>query len=262
MSIGDAPIRLLREGPVATLLLDRADRRNAMSRAMWTAMPALLARVAADDAVALLVVTGTGGHFCAGADIAEFEDAYRDAAAVAATNAAIRDAVEALAAFPKPAIAAIRGACVGGGVALALACDLRVAASDARFAVTPARLGLIYSHGDTLRLVRAVGAARAKDMLFSARMVGAEEAERIGLVQRVVPPEALEATVSDTAAGLAALSRPALRDIKRMVGAIADGALQETPDLAALFADGFAGEDFREGYAAFLEKRPPRFRAR
>jgi len=259
---GDTPLRLLRDGAVATLLLDRAERRNAMSRAMWAALPSLLAEAAGDDEVAVLVLAGAGGQFCAGADIAEFEDAYRDDSAIAATNALIRDGVEAFSAFPKPAIAAIRGACVGGGVALALACDIRFAAADARFAVTPARLGLIYSHGDTLRLVRAVGAARAKDMLLSARMVAAEEAERIGLVERVVAPEALDGAVAGYAACLAALSRPALRDIKRMVGAIAAGALEETPDLAALFADGFSGEDFREGYAAFLEKRPPRFRAR
>jgi enoyl-CoA hydratase/carnithine racemase len=262
MTTEDLPLRLLRDGPVATLLLDRADRRNAMDRAMWAALPGLLARAAADEEVALLVLAGAGGHFCAGADIAEFEDSYRDAAAVAATNATIRDAVEALAAFPKPAVAAIRGACVGGGVALALACDIRIAAEDARFAVTPARLGLIYSHGDTLRLVRAVGAAAAKDLLLSARSVAAGEAARIGLVQRVVAPGALDAAVAEYARGLAALSRPALRDIKRMVDSIAAGAWQETPGLAALFAQGFAGEDFREGYAAFLAKRPPRFRAR
>lgn len=246
---------------VATLLIDRPARRNAMSRAMWRALPGLLAEAAADPRVAVLVLAGAGGHFCAGADIAEFEACYRDAAAIAATNAAIRDGVEALAAFPKPVVAAIRGACVGGGVALALACDIRFAAADARFAVTPARLGLIYSHGDTLRLTRAVGAAWAKDMLLSARQVAAEEAGRIGLVERVVAAEALDAAVAAYAAGLAALSRPALRDIKRMVNAIAAGALTETAELAALFAAGFAGEDFREGQAAFIEKRPARFRA-
>ncbi len=262
MTDAGVPLRLLREGAVATLLLDRPERRNAMSRAMWLALPALLAQAAADDTVAALVVTGAGGHFCAGADIAEFEAAYADASAIAATNAAIREGVDALERFPKPAIAAIRGACVGGGVALALACDLRFAAEDARFAVTPARLGLIYSHGDTLRLVRAVGLARAADMLLSARMVTAAEAARIGLVQHLVVPDGLEAALAGYVESLAALSRPALRDIKRMLGAIAAGAQEETPDLAALFAAGFEGEDFREGYAAFVEKRPARFKAR
>jgi enoyl-CoA hydratase/carnithine racemase len=256
------PLRLLRDGPVATLLLDRPARRNAMTRAMWEALPGLLAEAAADQAIALLCVTGAGGHFCGGADIAEFAQAYASPDAIAASNGVIRAAVEALAGFPKPSLAAIRGACVGGGVALALACDLRLAADDARFAVTPVRLGLIYSHGDTQRLVRAVGAGRAKELLFSARPVEAAEAQAIGLVERLWPARDFDAALAAYLATLAATSRPALRGVKAMVDAIVAGAAEETPALAALFAEPFAGEDFAEGYRAFLDKRPPRFTAR
>lgn len=258
----DEPLRLLRHGAVATLLLNRPARRNAMTRAMWRALPILLAEAVADESIAVLRVEGGGGHFCGGADIAEFAQAYATPEDALASNSAIRDAVEALAACPKPSVALLRGACVGGGVALALACDLRFAAEDARFAVTPVRLGLTYSHADTQRLVRAIGAGRAKDLLFSARQIDAAEALRIGLVDRLWPAAEFDAATEACVAGFAASSRPALRGVKAMVDAIAQGAEQETPALRALFEDPFAGEDFAEGQRAFLEKRPPRFTAR
>jgi enoyl-CoA hydratase/carnithine racemase len=244
---------------VLTLTLNRPARRNAVTRAMWEALPALLADVAADEHVALLVLRGADEHFCGGADIGEFAESYATEDTARRSNAAIRAGVEALACFPKPAIALIRGACVGGGVSLALACDLRIAGAEARFAITPAKLGLTYNLGDTARLVRAVGVSRAKELLFTARMLGAAEAERIGLVDRV--SEAPEDALTETLAAMRALSRPALRGLKRMVEAVAEGANEETAELAALFDDSFGGADFREGYAAFLEKRTPRFSA-
>jgi enoyl-CoA hydratase/carnithine racemase len=254
-------IRLSRRGAVATLLLDKPARRNAMGRAMWLALPDLVAEAIADPGVAVLSLTGAGGHFCGGADIAEFAEAYATPTACAASNAAIQAAVSALAGCAKPTVALIRGACVGGGVALALACDLRLAASDARFAVTPVRLGLTYSFDDTRRLVRAIGAGRAKEMLFSARVVEAEEALRIGLADRLWPVDDFDQQAAFHVEALAAASRPALRGVKAMVDAIADGATTETPALAALFAEPFSGADFAEGYGAFLAKRPPRFTA-
>jgi enoyl-CoA hydratase/carnithine racemase len=255
-------VRLTREGGVARLLLDQPARRNAMTRAMWQFLPGLVAEAAADPEVAVLRVEGAGAHFCGGADITEFAETYATAVTTAAANAAIAAAVEALAAFPKPSLAVIRGACVGGGVALALACDLRFAAEDARFAVTPAKLGLIYSQADTTRLLRAVGAARAKDLLFTGRLVGAEEALRIGLVEELRAPDALEDFVAAWLAPLLGGSRPALRAIKRMMGAVEGGAVPDRPDLRALFDEAFAGTDFAEGRRAFLEKRPPAFTAR
>jgi len=254
-------IRLLHSGAVATLLIDRPARRNAMDRAMWRALPGLVADAVANRDVAVLCVAGAEGHFCGGADIAEFADCYATPDATAATNALIHDAVEALAACPKPTLALVQGACVGGGVALALACDVRLAADDARFAVTPVKLGLIYSQADTRRLVRAIGAGRTKELLFSARLVLAEEALRIGLVDRLWPkasfPDESRASVNALAAG----SRPALRGVKAMVDAIAEDATHDGAALADLFNAMFAGSDFAEGYRAFLEKRPPRFSA-
>ena len=255
------PIRLLRQDAIATLVIDRPARRNAMDRAMWRALPALVADAVADPRIAVLCITGTGGHFCGGADIAEFAETYATPEATAGANAAIGAAVEALATCPKPTLALIEGACVGGGVALALACDVRLAAEDARFAVTPVKLGLIYSHADTRRLVQAIGAARAKDLLFSARLISSEEAVRIGLVDRLWPKANFAAESQAYAASLASGSRPALRGVKVMVQAIAEGAPPADPSLDALFTGLFAGDDFAEGYAAFLEKRAPRFTA-
>lgn len=253
-------VRLLRDGAVATLLIDQPARRNAMTRAMWRAVPALLAQAADDASVAALRVEGAGVHFCGGADIGEFAETYATPASTAAASAEIAAAVEAIATFPKPAVAVIRGACVGGGVALALACDLRLAAADARFAVTPARLGLIYSQADMTRLMRAVGTARAKDLLFTARMVAAEEALRIGLVDAVHPPEALDAAAVAWLDPIVHGPPAALGAIKAMARAIEDGAPPGDPALRALFEDAFAGAEFDEGRRAFLEKRTPVFR--
>lgn len=243
---------------VGRIVICRAARRNAFSRAMWRRMSALLERAAADPSAAVLLIAGEGGQFCAGADIAEFEETYASAVTAEAANAEIGAAIEALAGFAKPTIAAISGACVGGGVSLALACDLRIADATARFAVTPAKLGLIYSHGDTSRLVRAVGPARAKELLFTGRMVAADEAARIGLVSAVA--EDARSDADRLAAVLAISSRPALRAIKRMVEDVASG-MPEGAEHRAAFAEAFHGADFAEGRSAFLEKRPARFSA-
>ncbi|NKC29599.1 enoyl-CoA hydratase/isomerase family protein [Falsiroseomonas selenitidurans] len=254
-------LRLLRQGAIATLLIDSPARRNAMRRDMWQALPDLVAEAEADPAIALLCLVGEGAHFCGGADISEFASGYATPQAAAESNAQIRAAVEALAGCTKPTLALIRGACVGGGVALALACDLRLASDTARFAVTPVKLGLIYSQADTQRLMQAVGAGRAKEMLFSARQVPAAEALAIGLVDRLWPETDFDAAIAAYAEGLAATSRPALRGVKAMVAGIAAGAPPDAPDLAALFEAPFQGEDFAEGSAAFLARRPPRFTA-
>ena len=156
-------------------------------------------------------------------------------------------------------IAVITGACVGGGCGLALACDLRFAAPEARFGVTPARLGLAYSFEDTIQLVEKVGPARAKDILFSARLIPAMEALEIGLIERVVPAAALETIATTYAEGLADLSPAAILAAKRMVNAVvapAPGAYKAGQHIIDAV---FESTDFIEGRTAFLERRPPRF---
>jgi enoyl-CoA hydratase/carnithine racemase len=243
---------------VAVLLIDRPARRNALTGPMWTVLPDLLATLAADPAVRVLLVTGAGGTFSAGADIDELLDVYRDpdrADAYHATNVA---AEEALARFPRPVIAAIRGTCVGGGCQLAAACDLRLAASGARLGITPAKLGVVYPAVPTARLVRLVGPARAKYLLFSAELVTAATALAFGLVDEVVDDAGLEARALELArliAGRSPLTVGAAKDIVDAVAAGGDAAAVAAPwERRSRLAP-----DVTEGLSAFVERRPPRF---
>lgn len=248
---------ILSPATVATLTLNAPATKNAMTRAMWRDLPVVAARIAQDETIRALVVTGAGRAFSAGADIGEFAEVYADAASAAAYNAIVRAGVAALRDLPRPVLAQIDGACVGGGVALALACDLRFAAAEAFFAVPPARLGIAYSPGDTALLVEKVGPARAKDLLFSARRIDAAEALAMGLVDRVLAADDLSAAVADYAAGLSRLSPASIRQAKATVNALAPAT--SDPALAAALAALFTGPDFAEGRAAFLERRSPRF---
>ena len=255
-------ISLILEPPIARLRLSRPDRRNAMSRAMWRALPDLCARIAAASEALVVILEGAGGHFCAGADISEFATVYRDRAATRDYCDAIQDGLKALVALDRPTIAALRGVAVGGGLALALCCDLRFCAADANLAITPAKLGILYGFIETQRLVRTIGPARAKDLLFSGRRVEGGEALAIGLVDRLVEAAELDAAVSAYASELARLSQHSIRGAKVSIAAIAEGLDEESPAFRAMIEQAAAGDDFVEGRSAFLAKRAPQFRWR
>lgn len=255
----DAPIYLTVQDGRAELVLNRPDKRNALSAAMWRAIPELLDKAALDDQVKLVVVRGAGGAFAAGADISEFEAVYATRDSAAAYTASIARALDTLAQFPKPTLARIEGACVGGGCGIALACDLRFAATGSRFGITPAKLGLAYTLNDTKRLIDAVGVANAKDILYSGRLIDADEAMAMGLVNRLVAPGELDNLVKTYAAGLAEASTQSARTTKKIINLIRAGVSEDTDETRKLFLDAFQSEDFREGYQAFLEKRKPDF---
>ena len=247
----------LAPGPVATLTIDRPAKRNAITQAMWDALPAICDRIEGDPGIRVAIFGGAGSHaFSAGADIAEFAEVYATPESGAAYNALVRAAQARLRDLRCPTIAAVRGACYGGGCGLALACDLRVADATSRFAITPARFGIAYSPADTWQLIEKVGAPRAKDLLLTGREVGGAEALAIGLADR------LEEDAADGAMALAehlaTLAPGALAAIKR----IANGLSQASPppDLQGVFEATFAGAEFREGRDAFLERRRPDFR--
>ena len=247
-------LRLDRYGPVARLLIDRADKRNAMDQAMWAALPALIAAAVADPAVRVLVLqSAEPGLFCAGADIAEMAARRTDGAWLAANQAAINRAQFELARAALPTVAFIDGDCIGGGCGLALACDIRVSSPRGRFGVTPARLGLTYPLHDTKLLVDLVGPGQAKRLLFTAGLIDAAEALRIGLVEIVAD------SAHEVIAQIARTSPASHRGNKGFVRRLLDGQTADDAETLAAFAAAFAGPDFAEGTAAFLEKRAAEF---
>lgn len=251
-------LRLEQDGPVARLLIDRPDRRNAMTQAMWERLPHLVGQAMADDAIRVLILaSATPGLFCAGADIHEFAACSGNEDWRIANQAAIRSSQYALAHAEKPVIAAIDGDCVGGGCGLAIACDLRIAAPTARLGITPAKLGIVYSLFDTKLLVDLVGPARARRILFTGALHTAEDALAIGLIEEIAPDPL---TAADTLARtIAANAQHSVRASKAIIRRILEGQADDDATTLALFRDAFTLPDFAEGVAAFRAKRRPDF---
>lgn len=253
-------LRLETTGAIARLLIDRPAKRNAMDQLMWEALPGLVATAMDDPHVRLLIVSSAHrGPFCAGADIGEFATASADPAWRARNAAAIRGTQIALARAAKPTLAVVDGDAVGGGCGIALACDLRIASSRARFGITPAKLGLVYPLHDTRLLVELVGPAQARRLLFSGMLIPAAEALRIGLIQQLA--DDLEAEVAAFAASVVSASPASQRASKAVIQRIIEGAHDDDAMSQAGFDAAFTGADFKEGVAAFLAKRAPDFAA-
>jgi len=251
-------LRLEREGPVARLMIDRAPKKNAFDQAMWEKLPELLAEAMRDPAVRVMILqSAAAGTFSAGADIAEFAAGARYSEWRRRNQAAIRRAQHELARAEKPTIALVEGACIGGGCGLAIACDLRVAAPAARFAITPARLGLVYSLHDTKLLVDLVGPSQAKRILFTGDQIDAAEALRIGLVDMVA--EDAPAAASALARSIAAASPHSVSASKKIIRRILNGQAEDDEETLRQFDAAFSGADFEEGVSAFLDKRKPEF---
>jgi len=247
-------------GAVARIRVDNPARRNAMTYEMWRDLASAVDRLGHDPAVRVVVVEGAGGHFVSGADISEFEARRGTAEAVAAYNAAVDAATAALASCPKPTLARITGVCIGGGLGIAMACDLRLAAGDARFAIPAARLGIAYPLEDVRRLVELVGPAAATDILCTGRTLGAAEALALGLVNRVAAADDLDRMVEETAGALAANAPLSIAASRAAVRAMLPGATAADRAAAELAAERCAASaDYAEGRRAFMEKRPPRF---
>jgi enoyl-CoA hydratase/carnithine racemase len=256
----DRAIYLEKADHIGWLVLNQPGRLNALSQAMWLAIPELVDRAEQDPGIKVVVVRGADAKaFAAGADISEFGRVHADRASSKAYNDAVHVATRRLSRCAKPLLAMVQGPCVGGGCAIALSADMRLADPTARFGIPPAKLGLVYSLEDTKLLTDLVGPSRAKDMLFTGRLVGADEAFRIGLVDRLVAADAIEAETKALAAAIAEVSQYSVRAAKQIVRQILDGASADTPDTLKTFDDAFQGEDYSEGTRAFLEKRKPRF---
>ena len=250
-----------KENGIGWLILNNPERHNAISLEMWDAALEIKAAFAADPSVRVMVVTGAGGKaFASGADISKFKDERQEAAALAHYQATTQKAYAAIQGMAIPTIAMVRGYCIGGGTAVAVCCDLRVCTEGAKFGIPAAKLGLGYGLQRAQPLVDLVGPAFAKEMFFTGRQFDAREAERMGLVNRVVADDQLEATVQELARTIAENAPLTVRTAKLVVGELLKDAQERDVAATERAVDAcFKSNDYKEGQAAFAEKRKPRF---
>ena len=250
-----------KEGHVGYMIFNNPERHNAVSLEMWEAASRIMDGVAKDNDVRVVVITGAGGKaFVSGADISKFESERANEEAVARYNEIVARANDALYGFPKPTIAMIRGYCIGGGLGLAVCCDLRIASDNSKFAIPAAKLGLGYAFTGIKRLADLVGPSFTKEIFFTARQFDAAEAQMMGLVNRVLPADKLEAYVkdyADTIGGNAPLTVNAVKFIANQTAV--DESKRDLKRCGDLVKQCFDSQDYIEGRRAFMEKRKPEF---
>ena len=250
-----------KEGGVGILTFNSPERHNAVSLEMWEATKSILDGFAADDDIRVVVLTGAGGKaFVSGADISKFASERATLEASRAYNVKSDAAYSSVADFPKPTIAMIKGYCIGGGVGLAVCCDLRICSDNSRFAVPAAKLGLGYGYSGLKRLVDIVGASFAKEIFYTARQFDAQEAQTMGLVNCVVPGGELEAYVKSITDMICANAPLTIKAVKFTVGEmLQDEFKRNLARSVELVEQCFASRDYTEGRTAFMEKRKPVF---
>ena len=252
------------DGSTLQIQFNNPDRHNALSMDMWEAVVPLLSAAENDDRIRLVVFSGAGEKaFVSGADITQFEDLRAAQEAVARYESVAEQALMGIYNFSKPTLASIKGYCIGGGVNVAMSCDIRIASSDAVFAIPAARLGLGYRYSALKNLVDLVGPAMAKDLFFTARRIDANEARDIGLITRVCETSELPALQAEYKKALAENAPITVRAGKAIITEI----LRASPEIdhdkcRQLIRDCFESEDYSEGRRAFMEKRKPVFRGK
>jgi enoyl-CoA hydratase/carnithine racemase len=241
---------------IAELVIANPSRRNAMTEAMWAELPQHIHRVV-ESRYRVLILRGDGAHFCSGADISEFDRLYATRSSAEAISKTMGRAFAALAECPIPTIAAIYGDAFGGGCGLAVCCDIRISGAGARLAITPAKLGIIYPFLELKRLADVIGISAAKELLFTARTLTAEEAHRLGLVTHISEnPRDYALHCADI---VASRSRSSLKGMKSMFTMLAAGQSAESEETEEMFVSAFFSDDFRTGLSAFKSKEKPEF---
>jgi enoyl-CoA hydratase len=253
-----------KEGRVGIMTFNNPEKRNAVSYEMWVAAEAILKDFAADPEVRVVVLTGAGGKaFVSGADISKFESERASQEATERYNAQTERIYSTLYAFEKPTIAMIRGFCVGGGLNLAICCDMRIATAESRFALPAAKLGLGYGYERVRRLAESIGLSKTLEVIYTGRQFSAQEALDMGFVQRVVRDAELDSVVAETAASIAqnapltiALAKASARELGKPEAA------RDLARLDAMVKACFDSQDYAEGRRAFMEKRKPNFQGK
>jgi enoyl-CoA hydratase len=250
-----------KEGKVGYLTFNNPERHNAVSLDMWEAAEGFLEDFKKDDNIRVVVVSGAGGKaFVSGADISKFEKERSSQEGIDRYNAAVDQANNAFFTFPKPTIAMIRGYCIGGGVGLALCCDMRICSEGSKFGVPAAKLGLGYRYAGLKKLVDLVGPSFAKEIFYTARQFTAAEAQMMGLVNRVLPDAELEPYVKNYADTIAGNAPITVDSVKFIVGeALKDESKRNLKACEDWVTRAFASKDYTEGRTAFMEKRKPQF---
>lgn len=261
---GTERVKAWLEGPALHIRFNNPAKHNALSVEMWEAVPALLGRAQDDDAVRLVVFSGEGEKaFASGADISQFEDLRAAKEAVKKYEVIAEAALQGIHEFPKPTLACIRGYCIGGGVNVAIGCDIRIASTDSTFAVPATRLGLGYRFSAMKNLTDLVGPGHAKDIFFTARRLDAAEAHRIGLVNRIAEPALLPALLDEYVKSITTGAPLTIKAGKRIIREVLKpGAGIDMELCRRLILDCFESEDYAEGRRAFMEKRKPEFKGK
>jgi enoyl-CoA hydratase len=255
------PVYQTVEGEIAYICFNRPEKRNALSYDIWLRIPQLVNECDRNANVKVIIFKGAGSAaFSAGADISEFKSLRYTAEGAEKYNKATMIAEKAIMNASKPTIAMIQGYCVGGGCEIAVACDFRFSDEQGRFGITPAKLGLVYNTPGTKNVVDLVGPAKAKDILYTGRLLDADEAFRIGLIDRIYPAEYLKEETLKYAELICRNAQLSVRGSKKIIHEVLAGAVEDSPETAQMVIDSFISEDYREGLHSFLEKRKPVFK--